>query len=195
MPCIPPEALVVRVVERVALRNEADARPLVRGAPGLDVLLECVPLAVLSRDDPVALLGLRRRQVVEVLAACFTERREWAPSKSLSGQWTTVWASAAHLSDRVWAAADARVKVNGDHLHPSKCGRALAACQQSRHNLLRCALGGSGGVGANARAGACCSGRAPGGAARRSGLAGAQRTLTEARQAECRAAISICAYI
>ena len=57
---------------------------------------------------------------------CFTEVRVWAPSKSLSGQWTTVWASAAHLGDRVWAAAGARVKVNGDHLHCVKCGRGRA---------------------------------------------------------------------
>ena len=33
-----------------------------------------------------------------------------------------MWASATHLSDRVWAAAGARVKVNGDHLHCVKCG-------------------------------------------------------------------------
>ena len=32
------------------------------------MLLEVVQLAVLCRDDPVALLGLRRREVVEVLA-------------------------------------------------------------------------------------------------------------------------------
>ena len=43
-----------------------------------------------------------------------------------------VWASAAHLSDRVWAAAGARVKVNGDHLHCVKCGLREPAYKNPR---------------------------------------------------------------